>query len=70
MGIGLAMMYYLHAVAALRGSEKVRLRVHRKNIQAQSLYQKMGYRFQDDSKGQEYLLGYAELSRHLQTRGI
>lgn len=58
-GIGLAMMHYLHAAAALRGSQKIRLRVNRNNVRATKLYQDLGYHFEDDQR--EFLVGYLTL---------
>ena len=45
MGLGRMMVIFLHAVARCRGSKKVRLRVHKENVVAISLYEAMGYHF-------------------------
>ena len=60
-GVGLAMMYYLHAVAALRGCDRVRLRVNKNNIKAKSLYMKLGYRFEEENES--LLTGFFELKK-------
>ena len=60
-GIGLALMHYLHAVAVLRGSEKTRLRVNKENYRAKGLYEKSGYRFEEDNE--EYFVGLLELKQ-------
>lgn len=50
MGIGTFMCQYLHFVAKLRGCEKVRLRVNKKNIIAYNMYEKFGYVFKDNDE--------------------
>ena len=59
-GIGRLLMNYLHTVARRRGAPRVRLRVHRDNMNAVQLYRSMGYGFGDDTS--EYLVGYLELT--------
>jgi ribosomal-protein-alanine N-acetyltransferase len=52
MGIGRALMGFLHASARLRGARQVRLKVHRDNISAMTLYKDLGYVFQPEEAGQ------------------
>ena len=59
VGIGLALMHYLHAAAALRGCEMIRLRVHQDNDRARRIYQEMGYRFEESREG--FLTGFFHL---------
>jgi [ribosomal protein S18]-alanine N-acetyltransferase len=60
LGIGTFMCQYLHFIAKIRGSEKVRLRVHKDNEKAKTVYEKLGYVFKgfEDS---EYLEGFVNL---------
>ncbi len=51
-GLGLAMMEFLHAAAAIRGSTQVRLRVYPDNHVAIALYRRMGYQFDATEGGQ------------------
>lgn len=61
IGLGRLLMDYLHTVAALRGSRQVRLRVHKENRRARSLYEKLGYEFQEHSS--DFLVGFLALGR-------
>jgi len=45
-GIGLALMYFLQAVARRRGSASIRLTVAASNRPAIKLYERLGYRFE------------------------
>ncbi len=45
-GHGAMLMHFLHAAAAVRGAERVRLRVHGANAIAIALYRALGYRFE------------------------
>lgn len=58
-GMGLALMYYLQSVAVLRGCYTMRLRVNKSNVQAKNLYEKLGYRFDEDNE--KYLIGFLKL---------
>jgi ribosomal-protein-alanine N-acetyltransferase len=53
-GSGLAKLFmkFLHMVARRRGSERVRLKVHKNNVIAKSLYEKLGYQFIDQERDQ------------------
>jgi ribosomal protein S18 acetylase RimI-like enzyme len=57
-GIAQAMMYFLHAVARLRGAENIRLKVHKNNLAAQAMYYKMGYKIIGE-EGDEFIELYA-----------
>lgn len=46
-GLGTAFMEFLHGAARLRGAKSVRLRVHRENLVAIRLYERLGYEFQE-----------------------
>ena len=50
--LGMAMMEFLHAAAAIRGSKQVRLRVYRDNEVAIGLYRRMGYGFGEPAEGE------------------
>jgi ribosomal protein S18 acetylase RimI-like enzyme len=50
--LGRAMMEFLHAAAAMRGSKQVRLRVYPDNEFAIALYRRTGYRF-DTAEGDQ-----------------
>jgi ribosomal protein S18 acetylase RimI-like enzyme len=58
-GVGLAMMHYLHAVAALRDCPSIRLRVNQENQRAKNMYQRLGYQF--DEHHSDYLVGVLQL---------
>jgi ribosomal-protein-alanine N-acetyltransferase len=60
-GTGLARVWmgFLHAAAHRRGAVRVRLKVDRSNRAAFSLYQKLGYTFANDDRGE--LVGHIEL---------
>jgi ribosomal-protein-alanine N-acetyltransferase len=58
-GLGRLMMEYLHAVARLRGAQRVRLRVKEDNHQALKLYRSMAYELTLESGG--YLVGFLTL---------
>jgi ribosomal protein S18 acetylase RimI-like enzyme len=61
MGLGKAMMLYLHAEARRRGAERIRLKVYPDNAVAVALYRSLGYRFADAlEKGQ--LVGNVSLA--------
>lgn len=55
-GIARRLMAHLHAVAARRGAERVRLKVYRHNTQALGLYESLGYEFEPHSETE--LLGF------------
>jgi ribosomal-protein-alanine N-acetyltransferase len=48
-GVARGLMEHLHAVAAHRGAERVRLKVYRHNAAALRLYASLGYEFQPHS---------------------
>jgi ribosomal protein S18 acetylase RimI-like enzyme len=60
MGLGTALMGFLHVVARLRGSPRVRLTVYRSNEKGLLLFKKQGYMFQASSQP-ERLVGVLEL---------
>lgn len=60
-GFGRALMYYLHAVAKHRGAKKIRLRVHKRNLKAISLYKSLNYAFEVDAREPDYLVGFKKL---------
>lgn len=47
-GLGKLMCEYLRIVAKLKGSTKIRLRVHKDNIKAINLYKSLGYEFKEE----------------------
>jgi [ribosomal protein S18]-alanine N-acetyltransferase len=47
LGLGRALMLYLHAEAARRGAERIRLKVYPDNATAVALYRSLGYVFAD-----------------------
>lgn len=59
-GLGRLMCEYLKTVAELKGSKKIRLRVHKDNNKAKTLYLSLGYVFSDEPKD-EYYEGFLEL---------
>jgi ribosomal protein S18 acetylase RimI-like enzyme len=58
-GYGSMFMHFLHAAAWRHGAKRVRLTVHRDNVQARALYQSLGYVFQQQQV--DPLIGYLEL---------
>lgn len=60
-GLGKLLMSFLHAAARLRGSKKIRLKAHRGNGPALSMYQAMGYGF--TSQEGAFLVGFLDLTR-------
>jgi ribosomal-protein-alanine N-acetyltransferase len=58
-GIARRLMTHLHAVAARRGAERVRLKVYRHNTAALRLYESLGYEFQPHSATE--LVGFLAL---------
>lgn len=62
-GLGLALMEFLHAAAALRGSRKVRLRVYDNNEAAIALYRRLGYQFDAFAGGSgQPVVGFKQLT--------
>lgn len=62
IGLGRALMLYLHAEAARRGAPRIRLKVYPDNAHAVALYRSLGYVYADAlEKGQ--LVGVKELRR-------
>ncbi len=51
-GLGTAFMRYLHAAAANRGAESIRLKVYPENTRAKALYEKLGYMSAGETDGQ------------------
>ncbi len=51
-GIGRRMMRELHRAAAERGSSAVRLRVHEDNVRARRLYERLGYVYAGEDRGE------------------
>ena len=58
-GLARTMMNHLHARAKIRGAEKIRLKVDRRNTAAQRLYESLGYTLQDHSSTE--LLGIVDV---------
>ncbi len=58
--LGRLMMLHLHAAAAVRGAEKVRLKVYRDNEPAKKLYESLGYIFEAEEGPQ--LVGHIRLA--------
>ena len=58
-GIGSMMMRYLHTTAMLRKAKQIRLRVQKDNVKARALYERLKYRFVEESE--EFLLGTLDL---------
>jgi [ribosomal protein S18]-alanine N-acetyltransferase len=58
-GIAGAFMHFLHSAAAARRAPKVRLKVYSGNTAAKRLYERLGYEFAGESRGQ--LVGYFTL---------
>jgi ribosomal protein S18 acetylase RimI-like enzyme len=56
IGLGRAMMLYLHAEARRRGASRIRLKVHPENARAVDLYRSLGYEFGVMDQGQ--LVGF------------
>lgn len=61
MGLGRAMMHYLHAEARRRGAERIRLKVYPENKVAVDLYRSLGYEFTDSLEDGQ-LVGYMRLA--------
>jgi len=59
-GLGMAFMHYLHSCVRLRGAKRIRLRVYPDNLRAVRLYEKLGYRFEEEVSGGQ-LVGYLEI---------
>lgn len=60
IGLGRALMLYLHAEARRRGASKIRLKVYPDNQAAVALYRSLGYEFGATEQGQ--LVGYVSLA--------
>jgi ribosomal protein S18 acetylase RimI-like enzyme len=60
IGLGRALMLYLHAEARRRGAERIRLKVYPDNRVAVELYRSLGYVFADELE-QAQLVGLKEL---------
>jgi ribosomal protein S18 acetylase RimI-like enzyme len=58
-GLARLLMLFLHAAAQTRGARRIRLKVYPHNQPARSLYQSLGYCFEQEEKGQ--LVGVLEL---------
>jgi ribosomal protein S18 acetylase RimI-like enzyme len=59
--LGEMFMHFLHIVARVRGSKKVRLKVYPSNIAALNLYKKLGYKFSEIVDNQ--LVGILDLKQ-------
>lgn len=59
-GFAREMMRHLHARARQRGADRIRLKVDRRNVTAQRLYESLGYRFATHSHSE--LIGQLDLS--------
>lgn len=60
IGLGRALMLYLHAEAKRRGAPRIRLKVYPDNAAAVALYRSLGYVYQPDLE-QGQLVGYKDL---------
>jgi ribosomal-protein-alanine N-acetyltransferase len=60
MKLGRAMMEFLHCVARVRGVQRIRLKVYKKNSIAQKLYENLGYEFKEETNSE--LVGYYEVT--------
>lgn len=58
-GLGRMFMLFLHSAARLRGSRRIRLKVHPDNEAALNLYRSLGYRFGEREAGQ--MVGFLDL---------
>lgn len=67
LGLGKALMQFLHATARERGAKQVRLRVGGDNTAAMALYSALGYRFV--SREGPYLVALLSLERARPGRG-
>lgn len=56
-GLGRLVMDYLETMARLRGAPAVRLRVHKDNVRARTLYEHRGYRLAPDESDARLLVG-------------
>jgi ribosomal protein S18 acetylase RimI-like enzyme len=61
-GLGRLLLSFLHSAAALRGAEKVRLKVYERNEAALDLYRRAGYEF-DGGLEDDQLVGIFDLRR-------
>jgi [ribosomal protein S18]-alanine N-acetyltransferase len=50
--LGTLLMHFLHAAARDRGAPRVRLRVHPENNRARRLYERLGYQFGGEDRGE------------------
>ncbi len=62
IGLGRALMLYLHSEARRRGACKIRLKVYPDNAAAVGLYRTLGYEFSTTEQGQ--LVGFKSLGCH------
>lgn len=62
-GIARAFMHFLHTCARRNGSPRVRLKVYPTNTSALTLYQSLGYCFNEKTADGQ-LIGVLELNRH------
>ena len=62
LGLGRALMLYMHSEARRRGAPKIRLKVYPENEAAVALYRDLGYVFQDGME-QGQLVGFKSLAR-------
>jgi ribosomal protein S18 acetylase RimI-like enzyme len=60
-GLGKLLMNFLHILGSQRGASKVRLRVHKNNSKAITLYMSLGYVFEIDTNQADYLIGFKDL---------
>lgn len=60
LGLGRALMLYLHAEARRRGAPRIRLKVYPENTVAVELYRSLGYEF--SAVEQEQLVGFKSLA--------
>ena len=58
--LGRLMMLHLHAAAAVRGAEQIRLKVYRDNEPARRLYESLGYTFDVEENAQ--LVGHVRVA--------
>ncbi len=58
-GFARAMMHHLHGRAKERGASRIRLKVDRRNLSAQRLYESLGYRLEEHASTE--LIGHCDL---------
>jgi ribosomal-protein-alanine N-acetyltransferase len=60
-GLGTTFMHFLHTAAQRKGSNRIRLRVHKENREAIAMYERFDYSFAQDLSDDKYLIGIKPL---------